>query len=179
MRPVALAMIVVVASGAPSFAAPPGYTDLGPKIALESGETWSEGGQRYRLYGVQSCLRGTTFTNKAGVKRDCGEASLSVLVAFIKDTRPACAPVAKGATVVYVVCFATVGGQKLDLGTVLISQGYAFAALDPQGLPLNPAYAVAEQDAKTHKAGLWAFPDVTHPSILLGRSTTAPIEKQP
>ena len=28
----------------------------------ETGDTWSAGDIRYRLYGVQSCLRGTSFT---------------------------------------------------------------------------------------------------------------------
>ena len=32
-----------------------------------------------RLYGVQACIRGTTFTNQSGEKVDCGEASLALI----------------------------------------------------------------------------------------------------
>ncbi|PWE53697.1 succinoglycan biosynthesis protein exoi [Metarhizobium album] len=166
-------LVVSLAIAANALAAPAGYTVLESGIALESGETWSRAGQRYRLYGVQSCLRGTAFTNKAGLKQDCGDASMAVLSAFIKDTHPACAPVARSAALTYVVCYATVAGTQLDLGTALISQGFAFAALNADGIPVNPAYAVAEQDAKGRSAGLWAFPDVQHPSVILGKATTA------
>ncbi len=57
---------------------------------FETGDTWTAGGKRYRLYGVQSCLRGTSFTNAKGVKRDCGEASLAMLVSLVRDLRPMC-----------------------------------------------------------------------------------------
>jgi endonuclease YncB( thermonuclease family) len=151
--------------------APAGYFDLGPAVVLETGDTWSAGGSRYRLYGVQSCLRGTSFTDKSGKRQDCGDASLSVLAAFIKDTHPSCAQIATTASVHYVVCFATVDGERLDLGTMLITEGYAFAALNGEGLPVNPSYSVAEQEAKSRKSGLWQFQDVPHPSIILGRAT--------
>ena len=147
-----------------------GYFALSESAVFESGDTWSLGGQRYRLYGVQSCLRGTTFTNTAGVRQDCGEASLAVLVAFVRDTGPSCAPIAKASSITYVVCFATVARQRLDLGTMLISEGYAFAALDAKGLPINAAYSVAEQQARGRKGGLWQFSDVKHPAVLLSRA---------
>ena len=106
-------------------------------MLLEAGDTWSRGGSRNRLYGVQSCLRGTSFTDKSGKRQDGGDASLSVLSAFI--------------------CFATVDGERLDLGTMLITEEYAFAALNGEGLPVNPSYSVAEQEAKSRKSGLWQF----------------------
>lgn len=146
------------------------YFGLGEGAEFESGDTWSLEGQRYRLYGVQSCLRGTTFTNKAGVRQDCGEASLAVLAAFVRDTHPSCAPIAKASSITYVVCFATVASERLDLGTMLISEGYAFAALDAKGLPINTAYSVAEQQARVRKEGLWQFSDVQHPAVLLSRA---------
>lgn len=154
----------------PAFAAPEGYFDLKPGVMLETGDTWVSDGKRYRLYGVQSCLRGTSFTNKAGQKKDCGEASLAVFAAYIKDTKPICAPVAQTADTAYVICYATVGGNRLDLATMLITSGYAFAALKADGLPFYPAYAVAEQDAREKRAGLWQFEDVQHPSIILSKS---------
>ncbi|WP_117196067.1 thermonuclease family protein [Rhizobium terrae] len=93
-----------------------------------------------------------------------------MLAAFIKDIQPRCTPIARRADLTYVVCFAVVGGAKLDLGTILISRGYAFAALDGRGMPLNSSYAVAEAQAKDAKAGLWQFPDVQHPALLLGKA---------
>jgi endonuclease YncB( thermonuclease family) len=164
--------LVLAMKASTAFAAPAGYFDLGARAVLETGDTWSVNGHRYRFYGVQSCLRGTTFTNNAGKSQDCGDASLSVLAAFIKDTHPTCAPIAENSAVTYVVCFAVVAGQRLDLGTMMISEGYAFAALDPDGLPVNPAYSVAEQQASAHRSGLWQFSDVQHPSILLGRAAS-------
>ncbi len=41
---------------------------------FETGERWIAEGRRQRLFGIQACLRGTRFTNAAGVKVDCGEA---------------------------------------------------------------------------------------------------------
>jgi endonuclease YncB( thermonuclease family) len=162
-------LILAMANSTVSSAAA-GYFDLGEGAVLETGDTWSTGGERYRLYGVQSCLRGTSFTDKSGKRQDCGDASLSVLAAFIKDTHPYCAQIATSSSLRYVVCFATVNGERLDLGTMLITEGYAFAALNAEGLPVNPAYSVAEQEARARKSGLWQFQDVPDPSIILGRA---------
>ncbi|MBD9524237.1 thermonuclease family protein [Ensifer sp. ENS02] len=155
------------------LAAPDGYFDLLPGVTLETGDTWIAEGKRFRLYGVQSCLRGTSYTDSHGQKRDCGEASLAVLAAYIKDTRPVCAPVAKKDDTAYVACYATVGNQRLDLANVLITSGYAFAALNGEGLPYHVPYAVAEQRARDERAGLWQFEDVQHPAILLSREVNA------
>ncbi len=151
-------------------AAPDGYFDLKPDVMLETGDTWIDRGTRYRLYGVQACLRGTQYTDNSGQKRDCGEASLSVLAAYIKDTNPICAPVAKAGEFTYVACYATVGRERLDLASMLITSGFAFAALDANGLPFHAPYAVTEQTAREKRAGLWQFDDVQHPSILLSRT---------
>ncbi|WFR97808.1 thermonuclease family protein [Rhizobium tumorigenes] len=104
---------------------------------------------------------------------------MAVFAAFIKDTHPQCAPVVRVGALSYVVCFSTVGTQTIDLATALISEGYAFAALDANGLPINSSYAVAEQDAKRRKAGLWQFPDVQHPSLLLSHAANIKGENQP
>lgn len=160
---------LALASGV-AHAAPEGYFDLKPGVTLETGETWLDGSTRYRLYGVQSCLRGTTYTDKSGNQKDCGEASIAVLAAYIKDTSPICAPVAKTASTTYVMCYATVGKDRLDLGTMLINSGYAFAALNADGMPYHATYAVIEQEARKKGAGLWQFEDVQHPSILLSRN---------
>jgi endonuclease YncB( thermonuclease family) len=163
-----VAAIAIIASDA--TAAPSELFRFSGSVTLESGDTWSIAGKRYRLYGVQSCLRGTGYTDRQNRKKDCGDASIAVLAAFIQDTHPSCAPITQKADLTYVVCYATVAGQRLDLGTILISEGFGFAALDPNGIPVNPAYAVAEQQARSRRAGLWQFPDVQHPSVLIGRA---------
>lgn len=159
------AMLLPVAA----YAAPDGYFDLTPGAELETGDTWVSKGERFRLYGIQSCLRGTAYTDGQGNRQDCGDASLAMLAAYIKDTKPICAPVAKLNNISYVVCYATVGNQRLDLAQIMVTSGYAFAALNTDGLPYHAPYAIAEQLAQQKKAGLWQFPDVQHPAILLSR----------
>lgn len=118
-------------------AAPEGYFDLAPGITLETGDTWISNGERFRLYGIQSCLRGTAYTDGQGNKKDCGEASLAMLAAYIKDTKPICAPWRSNG-ISYVVCYATVGSQRLDLAQIMVTSGYAFAALKTDGLLIMP-----------------------------------------
>jgi len=155
----------------PATAAPPeGYFELKPGVTLESGESWQDDGRHFRLFGVQACLRGTAFTDRSGARRDCGEASLAVLAAYIADTSPVCAPVAQSAGTVFVSCYATIGADRLDLANLLISSGFAFASLDERGLPHHTPYAVVEQAAREKKVGLWQFNDVQHPALLLGQS---------
>jgi endonuclease YncB( thermonuclease family) len=142
-------------------------------VTFETGDTWQQGGQRMRLYGVQACIRGTTFTNQAGGTVDCGEASLSYLAAVIRDTSPSCVPVAQIAgapATIIVVCTAQVGGQTLDLGTILVSQGFAFASFSNDAKPVYMPYLVAELSAKQAKRGLWAASDLPHPNTLLFQS---------
>lgn len=160
-----------------AVAAPEGYFDLQPGVTLETGDSWIAGGKRYRLYGVQSCLRGTTYTDHANQKRDCGEASLFMLAAYIRDTRPVCAPVATNAGTTYVACYATIASERLDLANILIASGFAFAALDAGGMPFHAPYAVVEQKARENRAGLWQFDDVQHPSILLSRAANEHLRK--
>jgi endonuclease YncB( thermonuclease family) len=142
-----------------------------PQAGVEflTGDTWRIGGQTYRLYGVQSCIRGTAFTNAAGAKTDCGEASLAYTAAVVRDTRPRCTAVAQAGNppTVYAVCAATVGRSTLDLGTILITEGFAFAAADANGKPINLVYAVAEGDAQRARRGLWAAPDLPYPTRIL------------
>ncbi|MCP2138454.1 endonuclease YncB(thermonuclease family) [Rhizobium sp. SLBN-94] len=163
-------LVVPVAIFTASLSNAADYTPLTSKARLEAGDSWTQDGARYRLYGIQSCLRGTSFTDRAGQKRDCGEASIAVLAAFIKDIRPQCAPVTIIETTRFVLCYGTVGSQRVDLATALIMEGYAFAALDADGLPVHAPYAVAEQQARARKAGLWQFSDVQHPALLLSKA---------
>lgn len=161
-------------TGQAVVAAPAGYFDFTTGTVLETGDTWVSAGKRYRLYGLQSCLRGTSYTDASGNRRDCGEASIAMLAAFVKDTSPVCAPVAGRTDLTFAVCYAFVGGQRLDLAMMMISEGYGFASLDSAGMPVYPAYAVAEQKAREARRGLWQFDDVQHPAILLSRAARKP-----
>ena len=141
-------------------------------ITFETGDTWRQAGETFRLYGVQSCIRGTSFTNAIGVKADCGEASLAYFAALIRDTKPRCSAIARSGAppLIYAVCAAHIGTTTLDLGTILVTQGFAFAATDAKGGPVNLSYAVAEADAKAHRRGLWASPDLPQPNAILARA---------
>jgi endonuclease YncB( thermonuclease family) len=143
-------------------------------ISFLTGDTWQQGQQKLRLYGIQSCIRGTVYTDKFGLKQDCGTVSLAMLAAIIRDTKPTCSPIAQlpstvpqDAPTILVVCSAHVGDKSLDLGTVLITQGFAFAAFSNDAKPVYMPYLVAEATAKQAKAGLWAYPDMPHPNLAL------------
>lgn len=166
-------LLALISASMPAMASPPeGYFELKPGMTLESGDSWRDGGRHFRLFGVQACLRGTFYTDNTGARRDCGEASLAVLAAYIKDTTPLCAQVAQSAGTVFVSCYATIGADRLDLANLMISSGFGFASLDRRGLPYHAPYAVVEQAAREKKAGLWQFDDVQHPAILLGQSVS-------
>ena len=163
-----------------------------PASALyQTGDSWSDGGASYRLYGVQSCLRGTSFTNAHGLKRDCGEASLAMLAALIRDLRPQCyeaAEIPQPKTIfVFCVAIPTQGagkGSRIDLGTALIATGFAFAALRQDGRPVHAPYFAAERVAQRTRAGLWAFPDLPDPNPIIRRAlregaSTSPLFQTP
>ncbi|MCP4561789.1 MAG: thermonuclease family protein [Bosea sp.] len=157
--------------------ASPRWFAIGPTAIFETGDSWADGGVDYRLYGVQSCLRGTSFTNGAGVRRDCGEASLAMLVALIRDLQPQChqAGAQPNSRIVLVFCVATRAagagaGSRIDLGTALISSGFGFASLAPDGRPVHSPYFVAQQVASRARAGLWAFPDLPEPNAIILRA---------
>jgi endonuclease YncB( thermonuclease family) len=167
---VQIAFEAVVATGAfAQDAAAPRFEVPQAGLTFITGDTWIQNGQTIRPYGVQSCIRGTTFTNQAGAKADCGEASLSYLAALVQDTKPQCAPVAQigHPPTILVVCSAHVGSATLDLGTILITEGFAFAAFNNDARPVYMPYLVAERLAKHNKAGLWAAPDLPHPNPIL------------
>jgi hypothetical protein len=141
---------------------------------FETGDTWVANGQRFRLYGVQSCLRGTFFTNAQGQRIDCGEAVVAMLAAMIKDLKPLCTVSARTANLSYVVCIANVTVQgratRLDLATALITAGYSFAAFNPDGRPVHEPYFVAQVASQQAKRGFHAFTDVPDPNVILLRA---------
>ncbi|WP_108610518.1 thermonuclease family protein [Aminobacter sp. MSH1] len=170
MKSPALLLAFSLGANPAEAVSPEGYFQLRPGVTLASGDSWREGNQHYRLFGVQACLRGTFYTDKAGNSRDCGEASLAILAAYIADTQPLCAPVGRSRETLFVSCYATIGSDRLDLANLMISSGFAFAALNASGLPHHAPYAVVEQTAREKRVGLWQFDDAQHPAILRGWS---------
>lgn len=142
-----------------------------PNAVFETGDTWVANGQRLRLYGVQSCLRGTFFTNAQGSRVDCGDASVAMLAAMVRDLKPLCTVSARSSMLTYVICVANVSVQgrvtRLDLGTALIAAGYSFAAFNPDGRPVHEPYFVAQLAAQQAKRGFHAFTDVPDPNLIL------------
>ena len=73
---------------------------------------------------------------------------------------------APDASVIYVVCQAHVGPSTLDLGTIMITQGLAFASLAKDNETEKPVYVpymIAELSAKQADAELWASASIPHP----------------
>ncbi|MCW2286517.1 endonuclease YncB(thermonuclease family) [Rhodoblastus acidophilus] len=177
----ALALLLVIAPACaqqPAAAEPkasPAFDIPQSGVEFQTGDTWEQNGQTFRLYAVQSCIRQTYFTNPAGLKTDCCEASLNYLAAIIRDTKPRCTAIAQAGQppVIYAVCAAHIGANTLDLGTVLISQGFALAALDANGKPIHFPYVIAEDDARSHRRGLWAAPDFPNPNKILADAARA------
>lgn len=141
---------------------------------FETGDTWLANGQRFRLYGAQSCLRGTFFTNAQGQRIDCGEAGVAMLASLVKDLKPLCNVSARSGDLAYVVCVANVSVQgrvtRLDLATALITAGYSFAAFNPDGRPVHEPYFVAQVAAQQAKRGFHALADVPDPNVILLRA---------
>ncbi|MGL4812478.1 MAG: thermonuclease family protein [Beijerinckiaceae bacterium] len=156
-------------TAAPTIAIPADATFL-------NGDSWQASASpgsatnSYRLYGVQSCLRGTSVMAE-GQRRDCGEISKVYLAGLARLGRPQCRAVAESTSPrqTLVICRATLGQQEVDLGQAMIAVGFAFAAYAPNGEPVALAYVAAEELARKEKAGLWRYADLPHPTpILLG-----------
>lgn len=173
----ALAPLILAPGAALAQSSASRWFPVSEAVIYQTGDSWSEAGTTYRLYGVQSCLRGTSFTNGHGVRRDCGEASLAMLVALIRDLRPQCYDAAEApqTRTMFVFCVATriegAGkGSRIDVGTALIATGFAFAALTPDGEPVHAPYLEAQRLARDTHAGLWAFADLPEPNAIILRA---------
>lgn len=125
-------------------------------VSFETGDTWAYEGRRFRLFGVQSCLRGTVFRSPDGQEVDCGMRSIASSAALFSTSSIGCQPVGPAKDdATFVVCAVEIDGTTIDVGTALISSGAAFAAVFPSGAPVSAAYAVAESSAKESRSGLW------------------------
>ena len=173
-------ILSLLAIAAPAFAqssqllGQPSWQPVPTDSTFTTGDTWQSGSVRYRLYGVQSCLRGTTYTDHVGNRKDCGEASMFMLASLMQDLKPLCYAVAqtRDGSTRFVICSAVLtrggnAGKTLDVGTMLISSGFGFAALKPDGQPVNMGYAVAQNMAEEKRKGLWAFNDLPDPNAAL------------
>ncbi|TPJ36067.1 thermonuclease family protein [Mesorhizobium sp. B2-6-5] len=137
-------------------AAPPTPFAVSKSAQLLTGDTWRDGDRTFRLYGVQSCLRGTSAEESNGNKVDCGNASLAHLAALFDSAAVTCQPIGYALDkAVFVVCGAQLNGETIDVGTALIATGYAFAATTAKGKAVNENYLVAEINAKMKRTGLW------------------------
>ncbi len=150
------------------------WFEIPANATFETGDAWTIDGKKFRLYGVQSCLRQTSFTNEHNQKRDCGEASLAMLIALIRDIKPLCyaAATISGSQTQFVFCFGVVPqgrdkSARVDLGMSLITLGYGFASLKLDGASVHQPYQAAQQLAKSSKAGLWAYADLPEPNAII------------
>jgi endonuclease YncB( thermonuclease family) len=150
----------------------PGFVPFPAQTQFETGDTWISGGRRFRLYGLQTCLRGTSVTISPGVVRDCGELNLIMVQAMIKDTRPECTTIKDlDQNNAVVACQTTTGQRHYDLATYMIAEGWGFAAVDRTGHLIVPGYRLAEESARSARAGLWAYSDMPHPvAVLTGQA---------
>jgi endonuclease YncB( thermonuclease family) len=168
-------LIAALLLSAPASAMAQGATEpvtMSKNIQFITGDTWVDNAVTYRLYGVQSCIRGTNAINERGDQFDCGDASIAQTAALFLLSDVACQPVGYALDkATFVVCGVTIKSDTIDLGTAIIASGYGFAATSIKGDPVNDAYLVAEIDAKMNRKGLWEmlFP---HPVTTLLR--TAP-----
>ena len=74
-RPLAaLALLGLLSSARAQIAPANAWFPVPLTAVFLTGDSWTDQNVTFRLYGVQSCIRGTSFTNAHGQKRDCGEA---------------------------------------------------------------------------------------------------------
>jgi endonuclease YncB( thermonuclease family) len=152
---------------APAAKEAPAPIAVSKGVQLLTGDTWRDGNTLYRLYGVQACLRGTVATDGNGKKDDCGNVSLAHFAALLSSATVTCQPIGYAIDkATFVVCAADLGGNTIDVGTALISTGYAFAAMNTKGEAISTNYLIAEVNAKMERDGLWAT-TFQHPVQLL------------
>ena len=97
-----------------------------------------------------------------------------MLASLMQDLKPLCYAVAqtRDAATQFVICTVALtkgnnAGKTLDMGTVLISSGFGFAAHKPDGQPVNMGYAVSQNMAEEKRKGLWAFSDLPDPNAAI------------
>lgn len=104
------------------------WLEIPADAVFESRDTWTLQGTRLRLCGVQSCLRQTNFTNEHNLKRGCGEASLAMLIALVRDFKPLCESKA------------TIGGSRTELVFLFCRRALSDATTASFDLGSNSAF---------------------------------------
>lgn len=66
---------------------------------------------------------------------------------------------------VLVACSVSIASEELDLGSMMISQGFAFAALTDAWHPVYAPYLAQEILARDAQKGLWAFQGFQRPDF--------------
>ncbi|MCM5689759.1 thermonuclease family protein [Sinorhizobium meliloti] len=156
------ALLVATTAGAQE-----GTISFPAAVSFDTGDSWQYEGRKFRLFGVQACIRGTIYRAPDGTESDCGMQSVASLAALFSTGSIGCQPVGRAKDdASFVVCAAQIDSTTVDVGTALISSGAAFAAVFPAGTPVSAAYAVAERTAKDSGSGLWAG-SFTHPVSML------------
>jgi len=139
-------------------------------VSFETGDSWQYEGRKFRLFGVQACIRGTVYRAPDGAESDCGMQSIASLAALFSTGSIGCQPVGRAKDdATFVVCAAQLDSATVDVGTALISSGAAFAAVFPSGAPVSAAYAVAESSAMDNASGLWSGMFAHPVSVLLDK----------
>lgn len=137
-------------------------------VSFETGDSWQYEGRKFRLFGVQACIRGTVYRAPDGVESDCGMQSIASLAALFSTGSIGCQPVGRAKDdASFVVCAAQIDNTTVDVGTALISSGAAFAAVFSSGAPVSAAYAIAESSARDSTSGLWSGSFIHPVSVLL------------
>jgi endonuclease YncB( thermonuclease family) len=139
-------------------------------VSFETGDSWQYEGRKFRLFGVQACIRGTVYRASDGAESDCGMQSIASLAALFSTGSIGCQPVGRAKDdATFVVCAAQLDNTTVDVGTALVSSGAAFAAVFPSGAPVSAAYAVAESSAREKANGLWSGAFAHPVSVLLDK----------
>jgi len=136
-------------------------------VTILTGDSWEQSGHTVRLYGVEACARGKFYKDQNGILQDCGHVSLAMLAALLRDTNPVCTPIATislSRPTVLAVCKARIRERTVDIGSMMITRGFAFAATTDQGEPVYLPYFAQQSIARRSRSGLWAFNDVPVPS---------------
>lgn len=112
------------------------------------GDTLDVGGKRIRLYGIDAPELKQTCKNKDGSEWDCGGAAWAMLGVFAGHETVTCR---KTDTDRYGRVVAVCYSQFGDIGRKMVRGGYALAYRK-----YSTEYVVAEAEAKSEGAGIWA-----------------------
>lgn len=131
--------------------AAPALAQRGPQpVRLADGDSFSLGGERYRLYGIDAPELHQDCTDAAGRSWSCGTRARSELRRIIGTHPVECRTVT---TDRYGRSIATCHADGKDLAEEMVRAGFA-TIVERRGAT-NP-YEAAQAEARSDKRGLWA-----------------------